>query len=167
MKHHPSQLTQLQMTRASPVIDEGSAISIFLEEEHQRDSGRQVRSEAALALLAAAVMLLLHYNTHCDYLCVFSLYLVSWLVYIPLWHTVQTHPNLHSYPDFILDVRWRPSVKMHSDFFIWELIVLQDLETKTKLVCICEVSTAERWMTWGGFFMHHHNDKLHSIGSSM
>ena len=71
MKHHPSQLTQLQMTRASPVIDEGSAISIFLEEEHQRDSGRQVRSEAALALLAAAVMLLLHYNTHCDYLCVF------------------------------------------------------------------------------------------------
>ena len=28
MKHHPSQLTQLQMTRASPVIDEGSAISI-------------------------------------------------------------------------------------------------------------------------------------------
>ena len=143
MKHHPSQLTQLQMTRASPVIDEGSAISIFLEEEHQRDSGRQVRSEAALALLAAAVMLLLHYNTHCDYLCVFSLYLVSWLVYIPLWHTVQTHPNLHSYPDFILDVRWRPSVKMHSDFFIRELIVLytklQDLETKTKLVCICEV----------------------------
>ena len=83
MKHHPSQLTQLQMTRASPVIDEGSAISIFLEEEHQRDSGRQVRSEAALALLAAAVMLLLHYNTHCDYLCVFHcIWYHGWYTYL-------------------------------------------------------------------------------------
>ena len=83
MKHHPSPRTQLQMTWASPVIDEGSAISIFLEEEHQRDSGRQVRSEAALALLAAAVMLLLHYNTHCDYLCVFHcIWYHGWYTYL-------------------------------------------------------------------------------------